>query len=250
MADKNFNTRIVHKHDIEANWQLAVNFTPKQGELIVYDPDENFSYPRIKIGDGEKNVNALPFITDNVSVDKEDLESFFFIVETVKENGTYYLSGITFEEIIEKFNNGGNMVCHVDDTDYIPLLSVTPRQIIFSGIYNSTSVSLVFNTEGVGTLTSTSLCERSSLTTHTSNTDIHVTAAEKEKWNNIEPSITTAIDDGMGNVTLESNAGIAYIEDALKQEIIDAVLASLNTETLTFTLDDGTIVTKEVVVML
>lgn len=68
MAEKNFNTRIVHKHDIEANWQLAVNFTPKQGELIVYDPDENFSYPRIKIGDGEKNVNALPFITDNVEI--------------------------------------------------------------------------------------------------------------------------------------------------------------------------------------
>ena len=68
MAEKNFNTRIVHKHDIEANWQLAVNFTPKQGELIVYDPDENFSYPRIKIGDGEKNVNALSFITDNVEI--------------------------------------------------------------------------------------------------------------------------------------------------------------------------------------
>lgn len=68
MAEKNFNTRIVHKHDIEANWQLAVNFTPKQGELIVYDPDGNFSYPRIKIGDGEKNVNTLPFITDNVEI--------------------------------------------------------------------------------------------------------------------------------------------------------------------------------------
>lgn len=64
-----------------------------------------------------------------------------------------------------------------------------------------------------------------------------------------EPSITTAIDDGAGNVTLESNSGIAYIEDALKQELINAVLASLNTETLTFTLDDGTIVTKEVVVL-
>lgn len=64
MAEKIFNTRIVHKHDIEANWQLAVNFIPKQGELIVYDPDENFSYPRIKIGDGEKTVSALDFVDD------------------------------------------------------------------------------------------------------------------------------------------------------------------------------------------
>jgi hypothetical protein len=30
--------------------------------LIVYDKDENYSYERMKIGDGEKTVNALPFI--------------------------------------------------------------------------------------------------------------------------------------------------------------------------------------------
>lgn len=214
-------------------------------------------WSKISMEDYPNNETLMAVINaiDETKADKEDIPNIigehFFVVETVQNGNQYLLDGTTFDELYEKFQLGNvNMVCHVDGTDYIPLLSVTSRQIIFSGIYNSTSVSLVFNTEGVGTLTSTSLCERSSLTTHTSNTDIHVTAAEKEKWNNIEPSITTAIDDGMGNVTLESNAGIAYIEDALKQEIIDAVLASLNTETLTFTLDDGTIVTKEVVVML
>ncbi len=39
MAEKNIKTRIIHKHDTEANWNLAVNFIPKQGELIVYDKD-------------------------------------------------------------------------------------------------------------------------------------------------------------------------------------------------------------------
>lgn len=64
MNEKMFNTRIVHKHDIESNWNKAVNFIPKNGEIIVYDADENYSYPRIKVGDGVKNINSLSFITD------------------------------------------------------------------------------------------------------------------------------------------------------------------------------------------
>ena len=55
------------------------------------------------------------------------------------------------------------MVCRVDETDYIPLLSVTQSSIIFSGIYNSTSVSLVFNSGGIGTLTTSRLAETSAL---------------------------------------------------------------------------------------
>lgn len=60
--EKQIKARLQQKHDIETNWNLATNFVPKQGELIVYDKDENYSYERMKIGDGEKTVNALPFI--------------------------------------------------------------------------------------------------------------------------------------------------------------------------------------------
>lgn len=60
------NTRIVNKHDIEANWVKAVNFIPKKGELIVYDADENNAEPRVKIGDGITKVSSLPFIQDNI----------------------------------------------------------------------------------------------------------------------------------------------------------------------------------------
>ena len=63
MAEKNFNARIVHKHDTEANWNTATSFIPKQGELIVYDKDSTYDYERIKIGDGVTNVNSLPFAT-------------------------------------------------------------------------------------------------------------------------------------------------------------------------------------------
>ena len=36
MAQTNtFNTRIQHKHDVEANWLKATTFAPKAGELII-----------------------------------------------------------------------------------------------------------------------------------------------------------------------------------------------------------------------
>ena len=64
MGEQIFNTRIVHKHDTEANWSKAVNFIPKQGEIIVYDIDSTYTYERFKIGDGETLVNSLPFVDD------------------------------------------------------------------------------------------------------------------------------------------------------------------------------------------
>ena len=63
MSEKILNSRMVQKHDIEANWLKAINFTPLQGELIVYDADDNYSYERVKMGDGVTNVNELPFIS-------------------------------------------------------------------------------------------------------------------------------------------------------------------------------------------
>lgn len=67
MSEKTLNNiRVINKHDTEENWLKATNFTPKQGELIVYDIDDNYSYERIKIGDGVQNVNALPFVDDAV----------------------------------------------------------------------------------------------------------------------------------------------------------------------------------------
>ena len=61
MAEKTIRTRIIHKHDTEENWNKAINFIPKQGEIIVYDVDATHAYERFKIGDGVTNVNSLPF---------------------------------------------------------------------------------------------------------------------------------------------------------------------------------------------
>ena len=67
MTDKKIiNGRIVLKHDVESNWLLATGFTPMAGEIIIYDIDENYTYERLKIGDGVQNVNELPFLTDSL----------------------------------------------------------------------------------------------------------------------------------------------------------------------------------------
>ena len=62
MADQNIKVRHIQKHDTEENWNKAVNFIPKQGEIIIYDVDSNYSYERMKIGDGTTLVSSLPFI--------------------------------------------------------------------------------------------------------------------------------------------------------------------------------------------
>ena len=70
MAEKQFNGRIIQKHDSEANWEKATNFIPKAGEIIIYDTDETHHYCRIKIGDGSTLINNLPFSTE------EEIESY------------------------------------------------------------------------------------------------------------------------------------------------------------------------------
>lgn len=64
MADKKIPARHIQKHDIEANWNKATNFVPKLAEIIVYDKDNIYDYPRFKIGDGVTKVNELSFCDD------------------------------------------------------------------------------------------------------------------------------------------------------------------------------------------
>lgn len=65
-TEKNISSRIIHKHDIEANWDKAINFIPKNGEIIIYDKDENYIAPRLKIGDGINNLHNLSFVNEEL----------------------------------------------------------------------------------------------------------------------------------------------------------------------------------------
>lgn len=92
------NVRIVHKHDTEENWLKATNFIPKQGELIIYDVDNNYNYERMKIGDGKTLVNDLPFSNDWKSL----------------ENKPFYDTRESEEMIIEWDGNTSNKIVMSD----------------------------------------------------------------------------------------------------------------------------------------
>lgn len=105
MANKEFNTRITHKHDTESNWITATTFIPLAGELIIYDPDAIYDYMRVKIGDGVHTVDALPFLNETLEtvnpgeyVIKEWINLKFenefksAILETVYPVGSIYVS--------------------------------------------------------------------------------------------------------------------------------------------------------------
>lgn len=69
--EKRLKARVVHKHKTYAEWYLDVYdesgklrsnpFIPLNGELIIFDPDENCVYRRKKYGDGISNVMELSF---------------------------------------------------------------------------------------------------------------------------------------------------------------------------------------------
>ncbi len=64
MDDKLIQTRIIHKHAQENDWDDAT-LVPLQSELLIYDSDENHNFPRFKLGDGTSLAKDLPFLLTN-----------------------------------------------------------------------------------------------------------------------------------------------------------------------------------------
>lgn len=99
MASKEFSTRIIHKHDIEDNWNKAVNFIPKMGEIIVYDIDSKHSVERFKVGDGKTTAIDLPFYLEH-EIDTILAQLTYLKNNTIDanyENGKLIITkGITF----------------------------------------------------------------------------------------------------------------------------------------------------------
>ena len=67
MTEKTLNARIQMKTDTEAKWSKKTDFVPKNGEIIIYAIDATHSYQRVKVGDGTRKVNELPFINEAIS---------------------------------------------------------------------------------------------------------------------------------------------------------------------------------------
>lgn len=95
------NARVINKHDTEANWNNHSNFIPNKSEIIVYDKDDNYNYPRVKIGDGVTNVNLLPFLNEVISNDEIDI-----ICSATVETPT---NGLTSEDWIFTLSDGSTL---------------------------------------------------------------------------------------------------------------------------------------------
>lgn len=65
-------TRIQSKNGTEAEWDLAADFIPLKGEVIIYNTDDDSNFPRIKIGDGTTSIIQLPFANEKISDSKID----------------------------------------------------------------------------------------------------------------------------------------------------------------------------------
>lgn len=80
-------TRIQSKNGTEAEWDLATNFIPLKGEVIIYNTDGENIYPRIKIGDGETPVTQLPFANEEISdAEIDEICSIITISSILAEN--------------------------------------------------------------------------------------------------------------------------------------------------------------------
>ena len=97
---KQINGRLQQKHDIEANWNKAVNFIPLLGELILYDPDETYSYTRFKVGDGIKVAKDLPFVMMDAVNILHDSDTLASLLNTFMLQIDYNLLAFNTKEIV------------------------------------------------------------------------------------------------------------------------------------------------------
>lgn len=74
LPDRVFNVRIKLRNDSHANWEKQPNFVPMDGEIIIYDIDDEHKFQMIKIGDGSKELSNLPFINDFYT--KKEIDTF------------------------------------------------------------------------------------------------------------------------------------------------------------------------------
>lgn len=203
MANSQIKTRIIHKHDTAANWELAVNFIPKQGEIIIYDKDSTYNYERFKIGDGATLVSALPFANDALKAEIQ-----------VLLNGKASVSSVTqlSNEVDKKVDKDGNKVLSTndyttDEKEKLAGVAIGATKVIVDNALSSTSTNAIQN----------------KVVTNMKN-EIDNALEEKLDINGNAVTATKATQDGAGQ-----QINTTYIKGL-----------SINGKTITYTKGDGT----------
>ena len=123
-------SKVLLKHELEAHWMNS-SYLPEKGEIVIYDReiDKNgntlalpegrakaYTYQRMKLGDGVKNVNQLPFFGDAINTVEElpkvPFETgFYSFEETVKK---FYAVSSARKNIVNKEINGVEYDVEID----------------------------------------------------------------------------------------------------------------------------------------
>lgn len=128
-----YNSRIVMKHDIEANWKKAINFIPLAGEIIVYDAEDSstdltgtdrvspIAYERFKIGDGKQTVTALPFVVAKADWNQTDDTQVDYIKNKPIIGAIASKDTLAYDDLTDKpFYEEENGTIHKIDEKYLP----------------------------------------------------------------------------------------------------------------------------------
>lgn len=215
MAEKNIKSRIVLKHDVESNWQLATGFTPLKGEVIIYDIDSEHSYERIKIGDGVQNVNALPFV-DDTKVDKVSGKGLSTNDYTTTEKNK--LAGIATganKTVVDSAMSSSS-------TNPVQNKVVNAAISAVSSLVGDTAVSSQINT-AVGAL-------ETKINAKADSDHIHSAYVNQNAFSNVKVGSTTiAADSTTDTLTLVAGSNIAITPDATNDKITIAATDTVYT---------------------
>ena len=233
--EKELKARIVHKHDISDHWDLAENFVPKQGELIIYD-DRTLKQSgdtlvtdqivdtrvRYKIGDGVTTVSLLPF------ADKELVDA----IDTLYGDDTNTLSIREIATAVlgdaEKNQNAFSKVAVANQTT-VEADSTTDTLTLVAG--NNVTITTDATNDKVTIAAKDTTY--SSKTAASGGTDVSlVTTGEKYTWNNKAASNHTH--NYAGSNTAGGPANSLNVPRVLKSILEIAYEQAVNTETLYF----------------
>lgn len=232
--EKVVKARVQHKHDVEANWLKATNFIPLASEIIVYDSDENYNYPRIKIGDGKTNINNLPFVTkdyakiSDIPIKVSDLDNDKEFITAAEVPDEIYVGDGTMPET-------ATIQFIMDASDEETLLKNELQEYIDTEL-EAAKASLELD---IPTKTS-QLTNDSGFITADDVPEVQVPdLSDYAKTSDIPTKVSQLTNDS-GFITAED------IPEAQVPDLSGYALKS-NAETWTFTLSDGSTVTKKVV---
>ena len=124
---KHVKGKIIFKHETEADW-LSSSYVPSLGEKVLYDPDENHSYTRIKYGDGKTIVKELPFSgIDMLNIENSENGG----IQQSGQNNINHTNGVTF--------GGGNIILGGAKKTYVGTILTDKEHLNAQAIYVSST---------------------------------------------------------------------------------------------------------------